>query len=511
MRMRRSRLLLLAAACAVCCAQEQTASVAGAVTNSVTGEPITRAHVRVQRMENFNQQSYGAMTDAKGKFSIAQLPPGMYFAVVDKAGFYFPGANQLRLGPGGRQEDVNFTLVPTGAIVGRVVDSNEEPAEGIIITVLMGAGTVTDEKGQFRIGGLAPGKYRLLATPPKGPMGPEKRSDGTSEVHHAATYYPSSLEAKGAGRVAVNPGTETSGIGIRLVRTPIVRVSGRVSGVPAKAYARIMLRRGSTRDSLGSMVKPDGAFEIWRVDPGAYTLVAACDGPEQNLQSAPVEIEVGEANVDDVEFALLPPSDIQGTVQYEDEKAKPPASKTQAQQPRPPPNALTFRDIGGEPYGRSFRANIAADGSFSVSRVPPGRYLASPSWSNAYVRSMQLGPTPMQGSILDLRYGAGGNPLTVMLSSDLAEISGKVEDGAGATVMLVPVPFGGGFPTTRVGADQSYQVRAAPGKYQLVIMPKDESPAFVSRLDPEDSDDGIEITLAPGEKLTKDLKLPPKQ
>jgi hypothetical protein len=50
---------------------QQTASVTGTVTNSVTGAPVPRAHVTLRGQKNF-----GALTDGDGKFSIAGIVPG---------------------------------------------------------------------------------------------------------------------------------------------------------------------------------------------------------------------------------------------------------------------------------------------------------------------------------------------------------------------------------------------------------------------------------------------------
>src|SRR5437764_10068446 len=111
MRNRNSKLLAaVAIACGVAAAQpsaaDQTASVAGKVTNSVGGEGILRAHVSLRPQGDQSQQSYGAITDAEGKFSVIRVPPGNYSASVEKAG-YVAAANPMlgastivRLAPG---------------------------------------------------------------------------------------------------------------------------------------------------------------------------------------------------------------------------------------------------------------------------------------------------------------------------------------------------------------------------------------------------------------------------
>ena len=74
--------LLLGAVCLVSTAfpQDKSASLEGTVTNSVTGEPLVRAHVMVRGSAAGKQVRYGAITDASGKFSITSLPAGAYSA-----------------------------------------------------------------------------------------------------------------------------------------------------------------------------------------------------------------------------------------------------------------------------------------------------------------------------------------------------------------------------------------------------------------------------------------------
>ena len=56
-----------------------------------------------------------------------------------------------------------------------------------------------------------------------------------------------------------------------------------------------------------------------------------------------------------------------------------------------------------------------------LSKVSPGRYLVHLTWG-AYVQSMLLGSTDIDGAILDLRNGSNGAALTVHASSITGEI-----------------------------------------------------------------------------------------
>ena len=166
----RSILLLLWAASALA-ADDKPAGVEGTVTNALTGEPLVRAHVTLRGIAGGEARNLGALTNAEGKFSIASLPAGSYTVTTDHVGFtavieHGRTGVQVELRAGDKKDDVKLKLMPTGAITGRVVDADGEPAEGITVSAERGsmgmrASANTDEKGQFRIGGLAPGKYRV--------------------------------------------------------------------------------------------------------------------------------------------------------------------------------------------------------------------------------------------------------------------------------------------------------------------------------------------------------------
>jgi protocatechuate 3,4-dioxygenase beta subunit len=238
------------------CMWGQTASVEGLVTNSLTGERLARAHVILKDPANKTGVQYGAQTTDEGKFSVAGIAPGSYLVSGERVGFGTLPSDQGRarvtLKADDKKSDLEVKLTPVGVITGRVTDAEGEPVEraSVIPEGAERKETSTDENGWFRIGGLAPGKYRVKAAQESEMyrfyfIRPEIRADGTTEVHNATTYYPGVLTAKQAGKVEVRPGGESTGIDIQLVGVPFVRVSGKVAGMPRgapQAYASISWR-----------------------------------------------------------------------------------------------------------------------------------------------------------------------------------------------------------------------------------------------------------------------------
>ena len=517
-------LLTVGLALAQAPADDKPATVQGTVTNALTGEPLLRARVTLRGMSGNARRNLGALTDAEGKFSI-DVPEGSYTATVERVGFTTTADRQGRTGApvavrAGDRTEVKLKLNPNSAITGKVADADGEPMEGIIVSAEGGPGrgmmpsATTDDKGQFRLSGLAPGRYRVKAQPMNQSLPPEIRSDGTVEAHYAQTYYPNSLTAKGASRVNVGIGAEVGGIGIQLVRTPIVRVSGTVTGAPAGERVMIEAMAANFGARQMSTMREDGTFQIWRLDPGKYLVAANVNANGQNLRSAAVEVEVAGLNVDHIELHMVPPMDLAGQVEYDDEQAKqgPQLPQQAAQQtaPRPaPPLTLFLRDTSGR---SSASGPVGADGSFKFEGLSPGRYRVTTMWNGVYVKSMRLGQVGIDGNVLDLTGGANGAALSVLLSSAVGEISGVVTDDKGpvAQIPVAAMLAGSGAPMfpnmTMTGDDGAYKLTGlAPGKYK-VLATEDN---LWSRAQDDDTEDAETIEINRGDKLTRDLKLRP--
>ena len=541
-------LVLSLAAAAAAVAQPQppppaagNGSVSGVVTNSATGAPLPRTSVALFVFGNTGAQNFGTVTDAEGKFSIGGLPPGQFIINVDHVGFVAPPAgNRLsgsQLLPGEKKEDVKLTLTPTGGISGRVLNAEGGAVQGAIVS-LDGAppgvnSTTSDENGQFRISGVPPGRYRVAANPAVMPFPPEIRTDGTREVHNARTYYPDSLTVKAGQRVEVGAGAETLGIDIRLVRTPVVTLSGRVLDVPAggKTLVRAVASAATGGGvQMAGYVKADGSFQIWQLDPGKYTLVATntSQGPglQRGVQSAPVEVEVSGLDIEHIELRMIQPFDVSAQLRFDDAKAREVPTMQARPVPGQPPPAQGAppqpmqRRVMLRPEGQAFvnvgqsmfqPVEIGADDSFTLEKLLPLRYRLMPMWG-VYVKSVTVGDIETEGDILDLRNGPAG-AINVTVGSVMGEVSGVVSDSsgpaAGVRVVMVSDRSPGGNPMFGVSAASgTYKFAAVPpGKYKLIAGDNEIVMQFQLGKDPEEYADLAEsIEVHAGDKVTKALK-----
>jgi hypothetical protein len=514
--------------------RDQAVEVTGAVTNSVAGEPITRAHVTLlRRSESGGQpQKYSAITNAEGKFSIAKLAPGPYFLTVERVGYTKArgsdggGDSEVTLGPDEQHRDMTVKMTPCGAISGRVLGANGEPLDSIMAIAERGhmsLNVTTDEKGQFRIDGLAPGRYRVKAVKEEDSLPPEVRTDGTSEIHYTSTYYPSSLSADSATKIQVQPGTETRGIEIRMIGGPVVGILGKVTGIPAGAEdVAVTTGEDHAGEQRDQPVNSDGTFALWRLDPGRYIVNASGHTPNgHDFQTELSDVEVAASNVEHVELRVVQPAVITGRLVFDDEKARQiwHSPDSQTPQPHSQPVELILNDV--RENVSTPKAKIGDDDSFRLENVQAGRYHVSVAGMNGvYVKSMRLGQTEIDGSVLDLTHGvtagdgSGGPELSLSISSATGSVSGTVrsDNGAaeGASVAL--------FDASNDHAD-TQQILIGPtepdgtyafdglnpGKYKLVAIKR-------STIDTDwlaDYEDSVqEVQVRAGETVSQDLTGP---
>jgi hypothetical protein len=352
------------------------------------------------------------------------------------------------------------------------------------------------------------------------PFPPEIRTDGTVEVHYAPTYHPSAPDAQSATRVTVGPATEVTGVDIKMIRTPLIHISGKVVGMPPGAKGGFMNVQPNT-SRMGTQVKPDGSFEIPRANPGKFTLSVDVnmDGQYGRYSSGPVPVTVGDQDIDNLQIQLYQTGDLKGQVLYEDEDArKPPTMPGRNGAPMQlPPRRLMVRPMDSNLSG-NYSAEIKEDGSFTLTRMSPGTYVATiPSMGPAaggavYVQSMTLGRTNFTLGKLDLKTGIQGEtPLVVHVASARSSLSGTVTDDKGPIgrlfVVLAEESLTRGMTSMSAAKeDGTYSFTGiAPGKYRLFVVDETERDEIQVSLESFD-DVALKVEVGEHDTLVKDIK-----
>ena len=507
---RSSRFSALLTALTATALAQQTATVTGRVTNAVTGAPVVRAHVTLRAAKTF-----GALTNSEGKFSITGIEPGEYIYKAERVGFTTDkpriGAEAMTLHDGDNSLDLKLT--PLGAVGGRVVNADGEPVQLVTVEVqgiFGGQSTTTDTKGQYRIGGLIPGKYRIKVRLNWQDSPPEIRSDGSKEIHYRSTYYPGVAESKAAARITVAPGSETSGIDIPLLTAPIVKVSGKVLDIPTGAKevsVEVAEVTGGSCCSWAGVDGSDGGFSIWGLDPGKYRLRAQTRGDE-GMQSAAVEVEVGTTNVEHMDLRMVPPFEISGNIEFEDDRAREGAKEVENGRVTAMDRMVYLGILDG---GGRADVPVGDDDTFRLEKAQPGRYLASATIGHTYVKSVRMGSKESEDRTLDFRNGSSGEPVVLVVSAAWGEIGGTVSDVNGQVSGAYVLAIQGGISRARCDASGHYVLKdLQPGTYELLAGDEHVRELWLYDDALEDYKDAlVTVQVHAGDKITQDLKAIP--
>ena len=513
---RRVLLGVLVAAAGFAQTQGKPGRVVGSVTSAVTGAPMPNILVTLTPAgQGPAGKRYGARSSGDGSFSCDAIPPGKYILGA-QAGNYLVEFGKHITGTfsveaGGTVRGLEIKLMPRSTISGRVLDEKGDPVENVRVEVharfagfSMGD-AITDDRGEFHIGGGFASGSILRAVPREFPFPAEIRSDGTQEVAYRSTYYPSAATVDAATPVETRPGVDTPGIDIHLLTMPILSVSGTVSGVPAGAD-NVWVYFDSEGELSGQQAEVrNGKFIIWRLPPGQYTVSSRCVGRDtRQFVSASQKIELTDRNLENLAFDLIPEFDLTGQIQWD---GTPPAASSATPAVRLQPHDEP--QIPGPPK----IGKIAADQTFQIPKITVGRYdiKLDNMPQDAWVKSIFIDGHEAPDRFLDLR--ASPRNVTLLLAVARGQISGIVEDSkgpvSGVTVSLSIAGESGPPSGQQTGADGKYSFDGlAPGRYRVFVMQTISSGnlTFTGPV-PSDSQNRDVIELSEGEKVTRNLKI----
>lgn len=414
----------------------------GSVVNSITGEPIVRAHV------NFNAagMAYSTATDSSGKWTMSALACAPGSLQVTRPGFLQRsaggrGANTfigLSLTSGSPVHDLKTELVPQAVAWGKVQDSDGDPVQGVQVMVLAArvvdgkprfqqAGmTNTNDLGEYRIANLSQGKYILCAHQNQSPG----LVQSTPETIAVDSCYPGPLEGGAASATEFPAGHETKA-DFTLNQIPPVHVRGTISGLPeGRGIGINLIRRNINSDFSGNMpgAVRDGKFDF-RVPPGSYMLTADYFEAGKRL-TARVPIDAGSADIDNVAVHLDSGFTVSGIVHAASQSAQTPSLPQFGINLRPSEPVNGGGQVKWESDHTTFTVNDLLPGTYRVDVFPPSPY---------YVKSATLGGQDMLGSEVTISQSAG--PIVITLSDDGGSIEGDVVDAGGqpavAGIMLL--------------------------------------------------------------------------
>jgi protocatechuate 3,4-dioxygenase beta subunit len=509
-----------------------TAAIRGHVIAGDTGLPLRRAEVWLNKTYRTGARHDGwrATTDAEGRYEFKNLPAGRYSLNVSKAPYVSgpwgqPAVNatakMIELQTGETLDRVDFTLRRGGVITGRVVDEFGEPLSGLEVSArrvqtingrrqLMPYGPQgsTNDIGEFRIFGLEPGQYAVLALwrrmGPGDPTSPDRNG-------YAATYFPGTTNEAEAQRFTIAAGQTISDLAMALSPIKTARVEGTVvdaDGRPMGNTFLEVLQSGANYNFIGGQsVQPDGTFIFARLTPGDYVFRTPPTTTRQTV--AMMKLTVGGEDIRDLRLVALPLATLSGRIVVDPSLS--------------PPSALSLMATPEEPLmpGGTKQTSVADDLTFELTAMPGRNRITSPNLPPGWtMRSVRVNSVDVIDDGFDVKPGEKITGVDVELTTKIATIAGLVTNARGepakdCTLLIFPTdskrwkPSGRYLRTARPEQAGRFKVSGlAPADYYIIAIDKMEpgqwaDPDFLERIRSK----ATSVTIGEGETKSVDLRI----
>ena len=527
-----------------------TGTISGKVVNE-TGQPMAGASTFIRGV-NSVVSGRTTVTDADGNFSIGGLEPALYTVAASAPAYTSipPDPNAppayYRIG-----DSVRLELVRGGVITGTVTNAAGEPIVAVRVRATMIRDSkgltpkmsafglsenTTDDRGIYRMYGLAPGTYIVSA----GGFGVAQSFQFNPYESDLPTYAPSATRDN-AAEVTVRGGEENN-VDIRYRGEPGYSVSGTVKTSSPNGSSIMITPVGSAFMPVSNTFQPPGGrgFAFHGIADGEYDVVAqeASQAPGAStllMLSEPKRITVKGASVTGIELVPKPLATISGRFVLE-------ASKIPECQGKRPPlltETLLYTrrnekdpDRDNSPYVRLFGGVVMPDakGEFTLRNVSPGRHQFEPRFYARYwyLQSITIGSAPaaatakpsktdVAGTWTTVKHGDQISNLTITLAEGAASIRGRLaaaEPPSGALVYLLPAETAKAddvlrFFVSEIGGDGTFALNnLPPGKYWIVQTNGDDQTSTLTKLrQPEASTARAKLRkTAEAQKLEIELK-----
>jgi hypothetical protein len=419
----------------------------GVVVNSVTGRPVPRALVQI----NFQK---AVLSGPEGEFSFADVQPGSVTIGVSKPGFFGPGTT-MKNTPGMVQvmvsadsHSVVLKLAPEAVIWGHVSGRDDDALEGALVQVLAPRNNggirqlfpevtaTTDEDGNYRIAGLAAGRYFIALRANYSERRILGARSSKSDETYAPIYYPAGSNLASATAVDLASGQHLEA-SFNLAPVAGVRVSGSISSSgewKQISPPTIMDSTGQVLFTVDKWEAGSSSFEFHAVPPGSYTLRASARDMLDHTVFSEQALVVSRP-ITGLKVALRPGIEIPVDVQAEFTKPRQNCSMTLSlpgggsrhSDCTDVPAAyveLIGMDSNHQHYSTDYSAQTGPSG-YMLHSISPGKYMVRARASfGGYVLSVRCGN-------LDLLR----EPLVVPETGSVGGIEVTVRDD-GATVRL---------------------------------------------------------------------------
>jgi carboxypeptidase family protein len=520
-----------------------TASVKGRVTSSDSGRPLRRVQIRLSAPELTEPRS--TSTNLQGAYEFADLPAGRYTISVSRNGYLSlqygqrrPGEppKPLQIADGQAVEKLDFTLPRSGVISGRLSDETGDAFAGVAVYAMqtqffqgrrslvpVGMGIRSDDAGQYRIVGLSPGEYVVMAS-----IRETWTTDGKEKqvFAYAPSYFPGTANAADATRVKVAVGQEVPAIDISLQPMRAATVSGTAlasDGTPLSG-GNISLSQeivgpsgGSFMGIGGTTIGADGSWKLRDMPPGEFQLTArSASSRDRPTETAAMTLVVQGADMEGITLSADPGGTLTGRLVTDDGNALPAsrgALRVMGQ------TTVPGRRSQGVPVGDT-NGVVGSAGDFTLKGVSgPSMVRVAPLPPGWAIKSIEVGDKDYVDTPLEITGGRQVDGARIVLSNRFPTLSGQITDEKGnaaeGTVLLFPgdaskwLEAAGTSRSARPDQSGHFKLESVrPGDYLAVALDyvqqwQVNDPEFLEEL----RDKATKVTLEEGQSAQLALKI----
>lgn len=415
----------------------------------------------------------------------------------------------------GIDRTVDLRLAPGAVIAGIVTDSVGGSISAARIDVLQRRSTtagrrlthpialpfgsaLTDDRGRYRIFGLAPGEYVIVATPPQNvltvpvnraaaaltglPSAAElDRERSSNRIARTQVSFPSNVDPSVVSPISLTMAQQRIDVNLAIPWVSAVHVRGNVRSSDDLVADNVLVSLIPSDAALPLGVVTTyattaraGSFELSDVKPGRYWLVAQSGAgrPGTGRQVGSMEIFVGETGLEKVAVLLAPSHSVRVRMSSDDGSPFPSRFVAQAW-PLEVPGLSPSEVISSK---RNSTGDLEFDGLF------PGRYkillhLQDQEWR---LTSVRVGGVVSEEQILQVQTAQGADEVSLVVTKKLGGVRGRMSGGAGRPIsdyvaLLFPANAGGWMAdkvtVTRPDVKGNYDfTRVVAGNYLIAVL-----------------------------------------
>ena len=332
-------IFLVAAAFFAHAQQDQTGSISGKVTFRNKGVASVLVIAIDTNYRDAEERSHNrALTDIDGNYLINNVPTGDYLVYPVAPALVVENDRRLTITAGETIRDINFAMVHSGAITGRITDADGQPLKATVSVVRVEpesdyerhkfASFRTDDRGIYQAFGLRPGKYKVSVGQPVPRQLPLPGIPGFVRKIPRQTFYPSVTDPEKATILEVTESSEIKDIDIVASAASTFKLTGRIiDGETSKPLpnVRLVVQQSDFSASSGLFNSDsNGEFKLEGATPGSYKLFIFSPS---DWRADPLTVDVIDKDLTGLEIKAMRGASLTGVVVVENSDDKVAAPK----------------------------------------------------------------------------------------------------------------------------------------------------------------------------------------